>query len=164
MGQKFHFSEIWSTSIIWPWCAAVTADTARPVLQASVTLCCCVYDTSERLFSIHIILAYGNVPEGWSPLEFKRSTVRKCIPYPTKILVIFTDVTDSLSTVSKYFKMTMWSLGCRNPKANLICIYYLFGCLNCTLIFPLCHSKTILIWKGRLYCVKIDTTKMSFLR
>lgn len=133
--------------LMWPWCTAVTADTARPVLQASVTLCCCMYDTSERLFSIHIILAYGNVLEGWSPLEFKRSAVRKRILYPTKILVIFIHVTDGLSTVSTYFIIfhvfLILEASCdyvkfRIQKSNLICIY-LFGRLKCidALIFAL---------------------------
>lgn len=120
--------------LMWPWCAAVTADTARPVLQASVTLCCCMYDTSERLFSIHVILAYGNVLEGWSPLELKRTALRTFILDLSKIFVSFIVLTD-LSTISKYFivlhhniiliflfwkhTMSMWGLKSRNLKVNL---------------------------------------------
>jgi len=70
--------------LMWPWCTAVTADTARPVLQASVTLCCCMDDTSERLFSIHLILAYRQRSRRLIPTRIEEIRRKKkkvfCIP------------------------------------------------------------------------------------
>lgn len=150
MGQKFNFSEIWSTSIIW--CdldAQLSLQTCAPGICHTLLLY--VWHKWKIVFYSYN-LSLRERSSRLIPIEFKWSAVRKCIPYPTKILIIFTDVTGSLSTVSKYFiifhryyvffllwkhPMTMWSLGSRNPKANLICMSYLFGCLKCTLIFAL---------------------------